>query len=115
MSKVYDLALKTDFQDPDSLKEAMSQMAAVSDVELQEMLIITETPQSSHWRRAGSLARAEMEIRRDRSAKELAMRTTWISALVGIVGVVLGAILGAWLAAPEDPKAKPQVDQSVSN
>lgn len=114
MSRPFDIARKTDFGKPEKIEQAMAEMADVSDAELYETIITTQIPQSGDWKKAGSLARAEVEIRRDKAAQKLATKTTAISAGVGIIGVVLGAFLGAWLATPNSGSSvdKPPIQQS---
>ena len=49
---------------------------------------------------AASLAKVEIERRRDEAQAVLTRRATVWSAVTGIGGVVLGTLLGAWLAEP---------------
>jgi hypothetical protein len=73
-------------------------MASVSEADLHHVILINGSAQSNEWRKAGALARGELERRNAEAAKTLAMKTTCISAAMGILGVVVGAFLGFWLS-----------------
>ena len=49
-------------------------------------------------RHGAALAMMELERRSSAEAKNLAMRTTWISAIIGVLATVGGVLLGVWLS-----------------
>lgn len=90
--QVTDIAKDIDIREPADIKRAQAELAQVT----MPSLFFTANPDD--WGGSHSvaiaLARMEIERRRQNSAKTLAYRTTIISSLMGIFGIILGFILG---------------------
>lgn len=98
--EVQRIAKQTNLGDGQSVKAALKELEKVSDSDLHFYLVMRDTlnATSSETRKAITLSQVEWERRKSKEASALAYRTTLLSGLVGIVGVILGALMAYWLA-----------------
>ncbi len=86
--------------DEKSMEQALEKLKKVPDSDLHFYLVLRDTLNATagETRKAITLAQVEWERRKNRETSKLAYRTTFVSGVVGIVGVILGALLANWLA-----------------
>jgi hypothetical protein len=96
MTRIQDISKAADLSDIDSMKAAAERMKEVTDQELHLYLVMRDTLQAttSETRKSIALAQFESDRRSRNEARRLAFMTTFVSGIVGLLGVVLGA----WLA-----------------
>lgn len=89
------IAESVSLSDPDSVKIAMAKLRRVPDHELHFYLAYrgTASQASGSMRNGIVLAQVELERRRERRRSLLAYSTTTLSGLVGLGGVLIGALL----------------------
>jgi hypothetical protein len=95
MMEIQSIANSVKFEDSESLKKALQKMRKVEEHELQYYLVLRDTLQStsSETRKMIMLAQVESERRATNNTWWLAIITTIVSGVVGLVGVWLGAYL----------------------
>lgn len=97
MSKLYDIAAAADFEDEASREDALRKVRELSDIQLRSVAMISQDNLTGVWKKATVLASEEISRRSDEAAKSLARRSTIWAGVTAIAGVVVGAMLGAWL------------------
>lgn len=99
MTQIETIAAGFDLNDTASIELALEKLKSVSDAELHFYLVQRDTlgKTSADTRKKITLAQTEFDRRKFDQTEGLALRTTKLSATVGIIGVIIGAILGAWL------------------
>ncbi len=105
---IHKVANEANFEDEASRLTALRKMKNFSDVQLQSVVMIPRENLAGAWKKAAVLAEVEISRRNDEQARKLARNTTYISGLIGLVGVILGVILAEYL----DGQAVAMVDQS---
>ena len=105
----------TDIQDQGNFKDALIELAKLPDSELHYYLVLRDTLQatSANTRKSITLAQVELERRKAKDTRNLAVITTLFSGAIGIFGVALGACLAQMLDAPRNP-THVQLDGTVS-
>lgn len=101
MTQIETIAADFDVNDTANIESAMSKLKEVSNAELHFYLVQrdTITATSANTRTKITLAQTEFDRRQFDQTERLALKTTKLSATMGIVGTILGTILGAWLKA----------------
>lgn len=97
--RIEDIAANTDIACLTSINEAKILLAEVSDYELHFYLVQKETINATTpaTRKKITLAQMEYERRNSESSKQTTFKANIISACIGVVGVIIGVILGAFL------------------
>ncbi|NOD88371.1 MULTISPECIES: hypothetical protein [unclassified Ruegeria] len=104
MPSVEQIFQETDFDQPQSVSEALTKMRSVPDYELHLLTVKRDTVVKAlpDTRRKMALAQFELDRRATVATENLAKATTTRSGIIGIAGVVIGAVIGAalqwWLA-----------------
>ena len=115
--KLQAIAAKTVLSDEASVALALAELKHVPDSDLHFYLVLRDTLQQTaqETRKAITLAQMEWERRDLVQRKGLAFRTTILSAVLGILGVILGAILGHWLAEPTISGSTDRLDTAMAD
>lgn len=97
--KLQEIAQRTTLSDKQSVDKALQELKTVSDSDLHFYLVLRDTLNATapDTRKAITLAQVEWERRKKQETSDLAYRTTLLSGVVGILGVILGAFMTKWL------------------
>lgn len=95
MTQIQEIARAANLGDNGSMDVAAAKLKAVSDHELHFYLVMRDTlgATSAETRKGIALAQFEADRRSRNEARWLAILTTFVSGLVGLLGVALGAYL----------------------
>lgn len=95
MTQIQEIAKVADLSDISSMNAAAEKMKSVTDHELHLYLVMRDTLQttSPDTRKSIALAQVESDRRSRNEARLLAYITTFVSGMVGLLGVALGAWL----------------------
>lgn len=93
--QLQEIADKTTISDSESVRLALNKLKKVPEHELHFYLVLRDTLQATSpaTRQAITLAQVESDRRANKRASLLAITTTVVSGVVGLVGVALGAYL----------------------
>lgn len=91
MGAIQNVVDKNDIATSQGFTSAMKDMVNVSEGEIRFLLTFDPVGQTSKFKKQQALAKAELGRRAYREQKKL----TWITASMGLVGVVVGAVLQA--------------------
>ena len=95
MMQIQEIANGVRFENSESVKQALEKMHHVPGHELHYYLVCRDTLQATalETRQIIALAQAESDRRSARQTRCLAIITTMLSGVVGLVGVLLGVYL----------------------
>jgi hypothetical protein len=111
MTQIQEIAKAANLGDSKSMGVAAAKLRAVSDHELHFYLVMRDTlnATTSETRKGIALAQFEADRRARNDTRRLAITTTLVSGLVGLLGVGLGSYLSQPIRTPIPACAKPAI------